>query len=313
MQNRLFFILFWSLSFLSIAKANNPLKAVCRLSQEVRESSGLIYVNGEIYTHNDSKDKPCLYRIDKTKGTILQWIYLRNAKNMDWEDLTTDGNFAYVGDFGNNNGKHRQRTIYRLQLPSIQNKHKDTINCETIHFSIPIPAGDLTVKFNLHPYDMEAMTVIGDALFIFMKDWLRGHCKAYSLPKISGHYVAKFVDSFDAKGLITGACYNSSLNTLYLLGYTTHGQGFLYQFQPSNTQFFNPSHKRINLAYFAQFEAVCVRDANSLYLSNEKLPWSSGKLWIFELQRSEDKIKAGIGNRVRRALWDLVYWGTHLR
>jgi hypothetical protein len=311
---RQFLISFLSLIFCVInVKAANPLKAVCRLSQQVKESSGLIYVNGQVYTHNDSKDKACIYRVDVKNGKVLQWIYLRNAKNMDWEDMTNDGMYVYVGDFGNNNGKHRQRTVYRLQLPALEDNRKDTVTCETIHFSIPIPAGDANIKFNLHPYDMEAMTVIGERLIVFTKDWLRGHCKAYSLPKLPGHYVAQFIDSFDAKGLITGACYMPEKQTLYLLGYTKHGQGFLYQFKPSEHTFFHAVHPRINLSYFAQFEAICVKDVNTLYISNEKLPWSAGCLWRYDLEHNDGKIKAGIGNRIRRVLWDLVYWGTHLR
>lgn len=302
-------------SFLLVfqAEANSPLKKLCKLPEQVKESSGLIYINGQVYTHNDSKDQACIYRIDKKSGKVLQWIYLRDAKNMDWEDMTTDGLYVYVGDFGNNNGKHRQRTIYRCQLPAIRDKHKDTVLCETIHFSVPIPAGDAEIRFNKHPYDMEAMTIIENRIIIFTKDWLRGHCKAYWLPTIPGHYIASLLDSFDAKGLVTGACYNEESRSLYLVGYTNHGQGFLYSFQPSKEAFFRPSYPRINLAYFAQFEAVCVRDAHSLYLSNEKLPWSGGCLWTLELNTKYEPIKASVGNRIRRVLWDFVYWGTHLR
>lgn len=309
---RILTILF-SLICVSLAEAHNPLKPLCRLSQAVNESSGLIHLNGQIYTHNDSKGEACIYRIDQKSGKVLQWIYLRDAKNMDWEDMTSDGMYVYVGDFGNNNGKHRQRTIYRCMLPKVIDKHKDTVNCETIHFSIPIPAGDATIKFNKHPYDMEAMTVIGEKIFIFTKDWLRGHCKAYTLPKVPGHYIASFVDSFDAKGLITGACYNEKNNSLYLIGYTNHGQGFIYSFQPEPNKFFAAHHPRINLSYFAQFEAVCMRDDESLLISNEKLPWSAGCLWRFDLVQQGEKIRASFGNRIRRILWDFVYWGTHLR
>jgi hypothetical protein len=308
-------LLFLLSSFLLLfqAEANSPLKKVCKLSDLVKESSGLIYLNGQIYTHNDSKDQACVYRIDKKNGKVLQWIYLLNAKNMDWEDMTTDGLYVYVGDFGNNNGKHRQRTIYRFQLPKVIDKQKDSVTCETIHFSIPIPAGDANIKFNLHPYDMEAMTIIGDKIIVFTKDWLREHCKAYVLPTIPGHYVAQFIDSFDAKGLVTGACYMQESQTLFLVGYSKHGQGFLYEFKPSAKSLFELTHPRINLSYFAQFEAVCVKDVNTLYLSNEKLPWSTGCLWTYDRAQQNEKIKAGFGNRVRRLLWDFVYWGTHLR
>lgn len=302
-----------SLFLVRTAQAHNPLTRICTLSKQISESSGLLYVNAQVYTHNDSKDKPCIYRVDCKTGKVLQWIYLKDAKNMDWEDMTSDGLYVYVGDFGNNNGKHRQRTIYRCQLPKIKDGEKDTVICETIHFNIPIPANDAEIRFNRHPYDMEAMTVIDSKLIVFTKDWLRGHCKAYSIPCVPGHYVAQFIDSFDAKGLITGACYDDANNKLYLIGYTTHGQGFLYNFQPTDKIIFQPQQPRINLSYFAQFEAICMRDKNTLYLSNERLPWSAGCLWRFDLDHSEHKVKASFGNRLRRVLWDFVYWGTHLR
>jgi len=51
-------------------------------------------------------------------GNIKRSINISNAKNIDWEDLTQDdfGHF-FIGDFGNNNNKRNDLTIYKIENP----------------------------------------------------------------------------------------------------------------------------------------------------------------------------------------------------
>ena len=73
------------------------------MSDLVIETSGLLRVNDQLWTHNDSGNDPILYRIDPLDGSVLQMLAI-NVPNIDWEDITTDGEFIYIGDVGNNSG-----------------------------------------------------------------------------------------------------------------------------------------------------------------------------------------------------------------
>ena len=61
------------------------------LPEEVRETSGLFFHNGRLWTHNDSGGKAILFGLDTTTFEVVQRITLANAKNKDWEDVCTDG------------------------------------------------------------------------------------------------------------------------------------------------------------------------------------------------------------------------------
>ena len=77
------------------------------LDSTVFESSGLVYLNHRLITHNDSGDEPALYEIDTINGEVLRKVILRGALNRDWEDICADSKYIYVGDFGNNYGSRK--------------------------------------------------------------------------------------------------------------------------------------------------------------------------------------------------------------
>ncbi len=65
------------------------------------ETSGLIYWKDKLWTHNDNTDIN-LYALDTLTGEILSKYELTGASNKDWEEISQDDEFIYVGDFGNN-------------------------------------------------------------------------------------------------------------------------------------------------------------------------------------------------------------------
>ena len=91
---------------------NPPLKYL--LPDEVDENSGLAYLNGKLWTINDSGGLPVLYALDTTNGQIVQRIAIANAVNIDWESLADDDQYIYIGDFGNNSGNRDDLSIYRV-------------------------------------------------------------------------------------------------------------------------------------------------------------------------------------------------------
>jgi putative lipase involved disintegration of autophagic bodies len=84
------------------------------LPSEIKETSGLLLIDGKIITHNDRGDAANLYEIDSLSGNLLRTIRITNATNEDWEDLAEDENHIYIGDFGNNDGNRTNLRIYKI-------------------------------------------------------------------------------------------------------------------------------------------------------------------------------------------------------
>src|SRR4051812_26285025 len=90
------------------------------LPAALKETSGLIYTDGGLWTLNDSGNSPAFYQIDESTGATLKTVNISNATNVDWEDLTADDTYFYIGDFGNNaSGDRTDLKIYRVLKSSI--------------------------------------------------------------------------------------------------------------------------------------------------------------------------------------------------
>lgn len=84
------------------------------LPNEIEETSGLLFFNGKLITHNDSGDGPNLYEIDTLSGAISRVITITNATHIDWEDISQDDTYIYIADIGNNNGNREDLKIYKV-------------------------------------------------------------------------------------------------------------------------------------------------------------------------------------------------------
>ena len=80
----------------------------------MEETSGLLYYNNKIITHNDSGNDANLYEIDPENGEITRVVTVANATNIDWEDLGQDDTYIYIADIGNNNGNREDLKIYKI-------------------------------------------------------------------------------------------------------------------------------------------------------------------------------------------------------
>src|SRR5665647_3174356 len=84
------------------------------LAGNLTETSGLISWNNQIWTHNDGDDIN-IYALDSTSGTIIKSYPINGTTNTDWEEISQDDDFVYIGDFGNNsNGNRTDLKIVRI-------------------------------------------------------------------------------------------------------------------------------------------------------------------------------------------------------
>ena len=66
------------------------------LPETVAESSGAIFFNGKLITHNDSGNENRLYEVDTISGAITRTVTITNAENKDWEDIAQDEEYIYI-------------------------------------------------------------------------------------------------------------------------------------------------------------------------------------------------------------------------
>jgi hypothetical protein len=146
----------------------------------VSETSGLLFYNGKLITHNDSGDGPKLYELDTVSGNVSRTITITNATHVDWEDIAQDETYIYVGDFGNNNGDRTDLTIYRILKTDFNSS--SSVSSEVITFSYEDQVDFTTNPYN-HNFDAEGFSVYNNELIIFSKNWASDDVKAYSIPK----------------------------------------------------------------------------------------------------------------------------------
>jgi len=234
------------------------------------ETSGLIIWEDKLWTHNDDTDNN-IYAFETTYVSNNQAVEITDAKNIDWEEISQDSNYIYIGDFGNNsNGNRTDLNILRIDKNSILAK---TPVVDTILFSYSLQTDFSPAGPNNTNFDCEAFVVSNDSIYLFTKEWISNKSSIYSLPKTPGEYIAKFQTSYDVQGLITGATYIENKNLIVLSGYNSLVQPFLFLLYDFKNHFFFGGNKRkisLNLP-FHLVDAVTTEDGLIYYASNEKL------------------------------------------
>jgi hypothetical protein len=185
------------------------------LPDEVKETSGLVYLDGELYTHNDSGGMPEIYVLDTLGGPVKRSIFIRGAENNDWEALSYYNQRFYIGDFGNNAGSRKNLLVYRVPF----HPGKDTLDVEQrIRFYFPDQT-DFSAQGKNHAFDTEAMAVYNDSIFLYSKSWNDGVCRIRAIPDSEGDHAAPVVNTFDGNGLITDVFFDETGKRLLFTGY----------------------------------------------------------------------------------------------
>ncbi len=71
---------------------NPPIK-VDPINRILIESSGLQMAGNFLWSFNDGGGAAAIYRIDTLTNALLQTVYLKGAKNVDWEEIGFVGTF----------------------------------------------------------------------------------------------------------------------------------------------------------------------------------------------------------------------------
>ncbi|MBK9285429.1 MAG: T9SS type A sorting domain-containing protein [Sphingobacteriaceae bacterium] len=236
------------------------------ISDSIIETSGLIFWNGNLFTHNDNTDK-LLYQLDTLSGVKINTINL-TVRNIDWEEVSQDANYIYVGDFGNNAGNRTNLKIFRFNKAALL---QNNIIVDSIQFSY-----SNQVNFNPPPnstdFDCEAFIVGSDSIYLFTKQWGSNNTSFYSLSKNPGTYTANLRGTINVQGLITGAVQIENKSAIVLCGYNNTLQPFLFLLYDYTGNNFGSGNKRklnLNLP-FHQIEGIAYTGGERFIVTNEK-------------------------------------------
>jgi hypothetical protein len=239
------------------------------LNQNILETSGLIEWNNFLYTHNDNTDTT-IYKLNKISGSIVQSLPLNTVQNIDWEEISQDENYIYIGDFGNNaTGNRTNLKIYKIRKSTLETVPE----IETINFNYSNQTDFTTQPANQTDFDCEAFVVTANEILLFTKQWVSGNTAIYSLPKTSGIHTANYLNSINVAGLITGATLKEDSRLISLCGYSNTLQPFIfliYDYIGTNFTVANKRKIAITLPYH-QIEAISTNNGLDYNLTNESL------------------------------------------
>ncbi|NUM31328.1 MAG: T9SS type A sorting domain-containing protein [Bacteroidetes bacterium] len=265
---------FWLLIFISkfLFAQTVSLRKITKLPSQVSETSGIVAIDkSTFFTINDSGNEPKIYRID-TFGNVLKTIFIKNAVNIDWEDITQDQDSnLYIGDFGNNENTRTDLKIYKIKNP--YKLSNDTSLAETINFYYP-NQNLFPPPLNYKIFDAEAFISFNKYLYIFSKNNtspFTGYTYLYKIPTKPGLYKAQLLDSFKTgEGLkelwwVTSAALSPDFKKLLLLS-----SNKIFAFSEfENDSFFRGKPKTIDLEFISQKEAISFTDNDNFFITDE--------------------------------------------
>ncbi|GAA4805124.1 hypothetical protein GCM10023330_09460 [Litoribaculum gwangyangense] len=246
------------------------LNNIADMNSDLEEASAIEIVKGSnlLWVIEDAGNKNHIYGLD-LKGRIIKDIDILNAENDDWEDLTSDkfGNL-YIGDFGNNNKKRDEFTIYKV---SNLNPTNDKTTAKTIHFKLP-----KEVKSE----DFEAFFLLDGFFYIFSKE--NKSSILLKVPNSIGEHTAELVTDFNLDGKhhkITSAALSPNEETVVLLNHDKLWK--LTNFKPDN--FFKGNIEELKFGHTSQKEGVCFKNDSMVYINDERNKSEGGNIYTFNI------------------------------
>ena len=237
------------------------------LSAELNEISGIDFLNDStIVAINDGGNEPVLFILD-LKGKIQKVVKVENATNQDWEDITVDDKYIYIGDIGNNQNARKDLVIYKVKIEDVL--QKDSVLSEKITFNYK-EQNAFPPEKNAKFFDAEALAIYNDSLYLFTKNRAKptdGNCLVYKIPSTPGDYTV----AISAKIFIgTGGFWSDVLTAADYVD----GEFFLMTYNRVvikklvNGEFVG--EENINFKTFSQKEALVVKSKMEIYVADEK-------------------------------------------
>lgn len=206
--------------YASAAADATPVEPVTRfkLPVQVKETSGLASTDNTLWTLNDSGDKPFIYGLNKQTGKVVKRLRLEGANNLDWEDMAQDDTHLYIADTGNNAGKRKRLSIYKISRQELN--ADSSVQAQRLTLRYADYAAQTTGGKRSHNVDCEAVARVGDKLWLFSKNRGDQKTRLYQADiNTLNMQTLSPVGEYPVKGLVTAADYNVETSELALLVY----------------------------------------------------------------------------------------------
>lgn len=262
------FILFLLITQSSLAQ----FKKAGRVPEELKEISGLERWNDYFLAINDSGNEPLIYVLKN--NVIHHTVRIKDARNVDWEDLaiSTDGKFLYVADLGNNKQSRRNLIIYQIRTTELSDTVANITKVIKVRYPEQVSFPPIKKEMN---YDCEAITCIGNDLFVFTKNNTKpynGVCNVYKVPQNDNPLIFFGEINLGTKGYfqnsVTAADF--AYGKLFLSTYSS-----LYVFILKENDF--QLEQVVNYPLLTQKEAVVAKDQHTILIADEKSPIFVGR------------------------------------
>ncbi|HHE38937.1 MAG TPA: hypothetical protein ENL20_10250 [Candidatus Cloacimonetes bacterium] len=248
--------------------------------EEIDESSAIIKSRiweNVYWTLNDSGDEARIFPFNHD-GKVLRanWykeeagVYIPDAVNVDWEDMTTDdqGNI-YIGACGNNDNIRRDLAIYIIKDPFPASTSKTRV-FQTIDFYYP---EQTEFPANPNNFDCEAIFWAKGKLYLLTKHRADSKTCLYRFDEMElfkNNPITK-LGSFEIGGMVTSAEASNDGKKLAVLTYNS-----VWLFESETDDYFNGKISILPIKA-KQCEAICFDDDETLLITNEQME-------IFELK-----------------------------
>ncbi len=130
-------------------------------SDLLMEASGLQHSTanpGHLWAHNDSGGQPSIYLID-TLGQLKLTVCLIGAKNVDWEDITSDGEHLYIAEIGDNRAERKALKILMLEEPILENVDSISIS-NWLEMNISYANGPRDAETLIYDYRTKELVIV---------------------------------------------------------------------------------------------------------------------------------------------------------
>lgn len=249
-------------------------------------NSGLMLFRDSLVTFNDYGN-PALHIFHPDHVNDYRTVDIPFTSNVDWEEITQDEEYIYIGDFGNNSsGDRTDLRIYRFK----KSEFDDIQNVDTIKFSYELQTDFSPQTGNETNFDCEAFIVTENYIYLFTKEWLSKKTTLYRLDKTPGEQTAIAIDSLDVDGFISGVSHFQDKKLITLVGYNSFLQPFVYLlYDYQGEDFFAGNKRKININLIAhQVEGIASQDVLKYYISNEHFSFNNNdipqKLHLIDLE-----------------------------
>lgn len=267
--------------------------------EPIGEMSGIVRNphDGSYWVHNDSGDEPRLFALD-AEGRVQipeslgedfhgeeaeagkePWpgVFIENAANQDWEDVTTDGVNLYIADMGNNRNARRNLGIYVVPWGLLSDTQAATA---TRFIPVHYPEQADFPPQERH-FDSESLFFADGSLYAITKhresfpnQRMQPGANLYRLDSQSESEsnALTLIDLHPELTAATAAELSPDGNTLAVLSYTTV---WLFERPAEGDAWLSAPSRRLPLNVNAarQIEAIAWLDAETLIVTNEQRDW----------------------------------------